>query len=302
MTPQRAAWDWLAVAPQKTRALRVLQAAIGTMLLYRVFSELPFVAYFWGPHGVGHGSSRDLLGPIVGSLTDKIFATDAGALGIVGLLGLAALGLVAGWQTRLATVVALIAFVLLGIRLPELPDGGDTAARLLLLYLLFVLPRGATAKPGSPAVWFHNLGVLAIAMQIMMIYATSGLLKAAGQEWFQGTALYYIGQAESLTTPAVREVAKHAAVTTLGSYFTVLYEVLFPVAVLSPLRVPWVILGIGLHVGIALALGLVSFSIIMIGMDLFFITDPEYAKVAAWLRRGRRRAATRGQMQRGAGA
>jgi hypothetical protein len=167
--------------------------------------------------------------------------------------------------------------------------------------MLLVLPWGATAKPGSLAVWFHNLAVVAIAMQIMLVYATSGLLKAAGQEWFQGTALYYISQAESLTTPAVREVAKIAAVSTLGSYFTVIYEVLFPCAVLSPFRLPWVIIGIAFHLGIALSLGLISFSIVMIGMDLFFVSDEEWARVAAWLRDLRGRAVASWQARRGTG-
>jgi hypothetical protein len=127
-------------------------------------------------------------------------------------------------------------------------------------------------------------------------------LKPAGQEWFMGTALYYISQAESLTTPVVRELAKNAAVSTLGSFFTVIYETLFPFAVLSPFRVPWVILGIAFHLGIALSLGLISFSIIMIGMDLFFISDEEYGKLGDWLRQVRARAVDRWQTRRAARA
>jgi hypothetical protein len=81
----------------------------------------------------------------------------------------------------------------------------------------------------------------------------------------------------------------------------VLYETLFPFAVLSPLRVPWVVVGIVFHLGIALTLGLISFSIVMIGLDLFFITDAEHTRVAAWLRTVRARAVALWQRQRGAG-
>ena len=287
--PLSSWWDWLAEAPRKTMAVRVLQGAIGTMLLFRVFTELPFALYLWGPNGIGHGTTREFLGPALGTLADLPFASELGTVFVLLVLGGAALGLLVGWQTLISTAVAIGAFFLLDNRLPELYDSGDTAMRLTLLYLLLVLPTGASAPRGSMLVWLHNVGVLAIAMQTMILYATSGLMKAAGQEWYEGTALYYISQLESLSLPAFRELAKEPLATTMGTYFTVLYEVLFPVAVLSPLRRTWIALGAALHLAIAISLGLITFSIIMIGLDLFFITDAEYVCLWGWGRRAQSR-------------
>jgi len=218
---------------------------------------------------------------------------------VVLLLGASALALIVGWKTEIATAGAFLTFVLLVNRLPELIDGGDTAARLFLFYLLLVLPAGASAAPGGLRVWVHNIGVLAIAMQIMILYAVTGLSKAAGTEWYEGTALYYISQVESIALPSMRELAKEPLVTVTASYFTVLYEVFFAFAMLSPLRLPWIVLGIAFHVGIGATLGLISFQIVMVGLDLFFVTDDEYARLGAWASSLRGRVAPALELVRG---
>ena len=284
-------WRWLAQLPHQTAGVCVLQGAIGAALLFRVFTEAPFALYLWGPHGLGWGSTQHVLGPTLGGLVDRSFATEIGTLIVLLALGLGALGLLLGWRTQAATALALVAFTLLDQRLPELIDRGDTAARLALAYLLLALPPRATASPGSLAVWLHNVAVLAVAMQTMVIYATAGLMKVGGQEWVDGTALYYISQVESLSLPAMREMVKDPLFTTIGSYFTVLYETFFPLAVLSRLRLPWIVLGIAFHLAIAVFLGLVTFSTVMIGLDLFFVSDAEYARLLAFSKRVQAQAA-----------
>jgi hypothetical protein len=282
MTVFHAGWEWLASTPHQRRGLRVLQSAIGAVLLFRICTEGRFALYLWGPRGLGWGSTQPALGPTLGRLADRSFGTDAGTVGVVLALVAAALGLLLGWRPRLSTAVALIALSLLERRLPEIIDRGDTAARLALFYLLFVVPAGATVPPRGLAVWIHNLGVLAIAAQTMIIYGTAGLMKAAGREWYDGTALYYISQVDSLSLPAMWELARVPLVTVVGSYFTVAYEALFPVAVLSPLRLVWIALGVLFHLAIAVFLGLITFSTVMIALDLFFVTDSEYARALAW--------------------
>jgi hypothetical protein len=280
----RQVWAWLADRPHQFGGIRLLQCALGLMLLIRVGTEAPFLGYLWGPHGLGWGSTRPVLGPTLGGLVDQLFATDLGTLAVLVVLAASALGLVLGRLTQLSTALAFIAFTLLDQRLPELVDRGDTAARLALLYLLVVLPWGSTVPRGSLLVWVHNLGVAAIAIQAMLIYATAGLMKIGGPEWMEGTALYYISQVESLSSPAMRELVKQPFVTAAGTYFTVVYEVLFPIAMLTRLRRIWIGLGVAFHLAIAVSLGLVTFSTVMIGLDLFFLTDAECGGLFALVR------------------
>ena len=54
------------------------------------------------------------------------------------------------------------------------------------------------------------------------------------------------------------------------------FMILFPIAILSRLRLIWVAIGISIHIGIAFMMGLITFSMIMIGLELALISDKEY--------------------------
>jgi hypothetical protein len=283
----RAAWRWLADEPRHLQGIRIVQITIGLVLLYRLLTEAPFAAYLWGPDGVGYGSTGYVLGPLLGGLLDHVFASGISIYGVLLVQAAAAVALILGYRTRLATVVALATVFLLEQRLPTFTDGGDNAMRLVLPNHLFVLPARATATRGSLAVWLHNVAVLAIILQVIVLYATTGLLKASGSQWAHGTAIYYLSQMEPTWLPFLREAFKQPLVTTGMTYFAVLHQVLFPVAMFSRFKLLWVALGIGFHVGIAVFMGLITFSTMMIGLELFLLTDPELASLRQhghWLR------------------
>jgi hypothetical protein len=280
----QSGWRWLAETPHHRVGLRLLQGALGAALLIRVCTEVPFAAYFWGPTGLGWGSTQYVLGPALGRLVDQLFATGIGTSAIVAALTAGALGLLFGYRTDVATLVALVSFSLLEQRLPELGDRGDTIMRLVLFYTLFVLPVDAQPVRGSLAVWVHNVAVLAVALQVAVLYGSAGFWKAAGDQWQHGTALYYVSQADSLALPALGDWLKHGWITTGLTYSSMLYELFFPLAILSRLKLPWLAFGALFHVGIALFLGLVTFSVAMLGLLAFLISDQEYARLQAWLR------------------
>ncbi len=285
----RGGWDWLADDPHHLRGARYLQVALGLMMLFRVLTEGRFAAYLWGPSGLGWGSTEYIVGPALGPLLDLAFATEFRTVSVLVALAAGALGLVAGYRTRASTALALVALFLLEQRLPELPDGGDNITRLVLIYMLFLLPAGAKPERRSLSVWLHNVAVLAIAVQVVVLYATSGLMKAYGERWHHGTALYYVSQVEWFSLPGAREIFKNSLVVTTASYGSVLWEVLFPLAMISPLKLLWLSLGIAFHVSIAGFMGLITFSTAMIGLELFLITDPEYERIFENLGRFRER-------------
>jgi len=98
--------------------------------------------------------------------------------------------------------------------------------------------------------------------------------------WHHGTALYFISQVEWFSHPAMRAVFMYPLVTTLATYSTMLYQVWFPVAIFSRFRIAWLLIGIWFHLSIAAFMGLVTFSTVMIGLELFLITDAEYTWLA----------------------
>src|SRR5207237_64133 len=86
------------------------------------------------------------------------------------------------------------------------------------------------------------------------------LLKASGSQWTHGTAIYYLSQMEPTWLPFLREAFKQPLVTTGMTYFAVLHQVLFPVAMFSRFKLLWVALGIGFNVGLAVFMGLLPSS------------------------------------------
>ncbi|HEU4582733.1 MAG TPA: hypothetical protein VFS67_30960 [Polyangiaceae bacterium] len=284
----RQVYAWLSDQPHQRAGLRALQTALGMMLLFRVMTEFRFAPFLWGPHGIGRGSSAAFLGDSLGPWVDRLYQSDLTVQGMLCLLALGAAGLVYGFQTRAAALLSLLAFRFFESRLPELGDGGDNVARLVLTYMLFALPAGSHPRRGSLSVWFHNVAVLAIGLQIGVVYLTSGVLKLTGERWSNGTALYTISQVEWFSNPHFRELFHNPTITALATYVTVFFQIWFPVVVLTRLRPLWLGVGILLHLGIALFMGLIGFSLAMIGLELFLVTDAEYRGVRAAYERGQR--------------
>ena len=288
------AWRWLAERPHQRRGMRALEASVGAMLLYRVLTEWPFAAYLWGPHGLGTGSIAPLVGAAPAAFLDRAFATETGTLAVLAVLALGALGLLGGVRSRLPVALALAAFLLLEYRTPILPDGGDNITRLVLVYLLLALPPGARAPDGALRVFFHNCGVLAIAVQLGIMYFVAGLAKAHGATWYHGVAMYYIAQVGLFASPWAQALFTTPLVVTAATYAPMLFDLFFPLAMLSPLRLAWGVAGVAFHAALALLMGLVTFSTVMIGANLFFVRDAEWAAAGDWLRRRLRRAGRAG--------
>ncbi|HEV2356534.1 MAG TPA: DCC1-like thiol-disulfide oxidoreductase family protein [bacterium] len=283
MSLVRAGWGWLADEPRERVGLRIMQILLAATLLFKVTVYWPLADALWGPHGVAAGQSfAALFGPGAGGVLDRIFQTSAGAHVVLVAIGLGALGLVAGREFYLSVGLALAGFSLLYWRLP-FAQGDDDLARFALAYMLLTLPPGVRVRSGALRVWFHNVGVLAIAAQVAILYFIAGFAKAFGEQWQHGTALYYGSQSELFSSPLLHHLVQFPWIVATGTFISVIYPILFPVAILSPFRVSWLVWGMLFHFLTAVLMGLWAFGGLMIGMDLFLITDGEYATLRRWI-------------------
>lgn len=274
--------EFMSVAPRHKRGLRALQIAIGAMLLYRLVTEGRFAAYLWGPQGlVGRANEIRYPGWVV-TLLNESFATMTRTYGLLTLLAIAGFWLVLGFHTRVAAGVAVVVLWLIMLRLPGLFDGGDNIAMIALTYTVACISPGERVRERSARVWIHNIGVLFVMTQLMILYFTSGMFKAAGDLWQNGTALYVIGQVDVFSLPSLRALLLNPYLVVLATYGTVIYQIWFPMAMMNRfLKLPWLAAGMLLHLGIATFMGLVAFSTVMIGLELFMITDAEYELIFA---------------------
>lgn len=261
-----------------------MQVLLGCALLFKAIVYWPLADALWGPNGVAAGQSyAGLFGARAGGVLDAVYRTSAGTHVVLAAIALGALGLVAGRSFYAALSLALVGFSLLVWRLP-FNQGDDDLTRFALAYMLLTLPPPAQVRPGTLRVWVHNIGVLAIAAQVVILYFIAGFAKAFGEEWQHGTALYYGSQSALFSSPLFQHIAQSPWITAPGSYISVVYPIMFPVAILSPFRVPWLVWGMIFHFLTAIFMGLWAFGTLMIGMDLFLITDREYGTFRQWVR------------------
>uniref|UniRef100_UPI004048BBFB hypothetical protein n=1 Tax=Roseivirga sp. TaxID=1964215 RepID=UPI004048BBFB len=77
--------------------------------------------------------------------------------------------------------------------------------------------RKTPIKTQTNLIWLRNIGIIAIKIQICILYFTSGFMKATGDYWSNGTAMYYISRVEWFSHPAMRDVFLNPYVTTIAT-------------------------------------------------------------------------------------
>lgn len=272
---------WLSEKPNRIIGTRILQICIGMAICFRIATELPFAQYLWGPHGISlNGSASQFFGPFLGRFFDSLFfGSPYGIYLLLFMLFLGAISLVINIKTRIAALVCFIAFVILELRLPAIGDGGDNISRLTLMYMVLLTSNPSKENINKLKVWIHNIGIACIITQLMILYETSGFMKITGEKWQNGTAMYLISNVEWFSIPGMRELFTNPIITTVSSYVPMIFMIMFPVAIFSRFKLVWIGIGICLHMGIALFMGLITFSTVMIGLELFLITDAEYKQL-----------------------
>lgn len=266
---------------------RALLGFIGLMFYASQYGDREFL---FGPDGVLPW--QDFTERIAANNSFSLYAvssSDAWFQVIFHLGMIAALMVMLGIGGRVGLAVHWIFLWSIYERQPVLLDGGDNLAYLVILMLLltrcydrFSFPGGIGEKivnrlPGQVRAIgdpLHNIGVVAIALQVCLVYIVSGLYKVQGQMWQDGTALFYVLRVPEFSFPALSHfVYENDFLVFSGTYVTVLFLVYFPLGVLVPALRPWAaVMSIGFHLGIALLMGLTGFALTMVACDLVFLS------------------------------
>ena len=222
------------------------------------------------------------FGSHVGDFLDRIFYQNIPEL-IPVLWFFGGLSLLFNRNTFLGILICILSYIMAESR-TIIQDGGDNIARIVLMYLLMANIKLGSIKFRNA---LHNLGVLSVYIQLIILYSVSGLSKVQGDYWLNGTALYYIQNVEWFSTNIhfITELLKNPWIVTFLSYTSIIYMIGFPFMLFNKFHLLWVVLGILFHIAIAISMGLIDFSLIMIGLILFTITDEEYRKLAVHFRK-----------------
>ncbi|MGW5848733.1 HTTM domain-containing protein [Streptomyces sp. NPDC055254] len=291
--------------PVSLYAAAVLRIGYGLLHLVFLLREFPHRDEIWGP-----GS------PWTPALAEQLF-DETGWAGVLTLsdsrvyfevccaaaLVTSALFML-GWRTRAMSVLFAVVVASFHARAIFMTDGGDNLVLLMSVYLVFtacgrrwsldarrkkvpaadgILPAGRLHEFRRTLVnVLHNCGMFVIAAQVCFLYGSAGLYKVQGGSWGDGTALHYVLSLELFRPwPALSLMLDaHPVAMAIAGYLTVLLQVAFPFLLFGRLKYPVLIMLVGLHLGIAVVLGLPLFSGVMIVADAVFLPDRFYRSLS----------------------
>lgn len=297
------AWfqQWVTGQEHALISFAIARIAIGCGMLLQLVPSFNDRQYLWGVGSTWVDTEADRLGyPF---FFDFLFPKTS-ALGFdlcyIALILLAVV-FVAGWGTRFVTPVLLLFWVSLQTNSMLLSNGGDTLIRMMLFFLMFARldarlsatalwhrVRGrAVKKAGTVFTTMHNTVLVICCAQILLIYLTSSIYKLMGGEWLNGSAVYYALQIDAYRVhPFFADIAWQVTdLVRLVTWVSLLAQLAYPfLFIWRPARYVTLVIITGMHLSIAILLGLWPFSLFMIAMDVLFIRDESWAKARVVLR------------------
>ncbi|MEH0404321.1 HTTM domain-containing protein [Streptomyces sp. B21-089] len=323
-----AFWTLVTGRPVSLYATAVLRIGYGLLYLAFLLREFPHRNEIWGPGSpwtpelaqqLFEQSGWNSILTLSGSRTYFEFCYAAAVVTSV-LFTL-------GWRTRVMSVLFAVMVVSFHARSIFMTDGGDNLILLMALYLVLtacgrrwsldarrtrraIARAGTRPPPPGKSSWLrqlndarvtlttavHNCALFVIAAQVCLLYGAAGLYKVQGASWGGGTALHYVLNLDLFQPwPALSHlVDQYPTVIAVASYVTVLLQVAFPFVLFGRLKYPVLALLLGMHIGIAVLMGLPLFSGAMIVADAAFLPDRFYL----FLARSALRTAARAGLQR----
>jgi len=273
----RAASEFL-TAPASPRPLACFRIGLSAILLLQALAIAGSLLELYGRHGIiqwplvadGVPPGVPRLGWLT-ALAEPLGISDANCVRGLFLVYVASLSfLLLGWRTRWAAAAAWLAHVMMKVTANASVYGVDTFANIGLFYCLwmpvgemFSLDRAAGRATGAPS-WLARLSLRVLQIHLCVVYLASGLEKATGEQWWNGEAIWRalmrpdLGQFDFSWLASVPLLAK------VVCWQTLLVEIGYAFFV-WPRRTRkwWALATIGLHAGIAVMMGLWSFSALM---------------------------------------
>lgn len=313
---RRLVRTWFSADP---RSLGLLRIGLALLLLGDLLRRIPDLETWYTNAGLLPNHAQ-LWRPASEYMFSLFFLASHEGEAIFGfvLCGLAYLGLLVGWRTKLFQVLSLVAVVSLHSRVVLLENGGDVAMGLLAAWTLFLPlgrrfsvdallaslrsrreshPKELEARHWDPSrtAPVVSLAVFGVLVQLAAIYFFNAVHKT-GPAWRDGSVVYWVLHQDRIVTwlgEALRD-GLPLSVSKVFTWSTLLLEASAPFLLLTPFgtltarRLAMVALPL-MHLGFSAFLNLGFFTPTMI---TYFLILPAAADWEAWGRWWKKRKST----------
>lgn len=200
--------------------------------------------------------------------------------------------LTVGFCTRVSAVAAYVVHLMFANRNMSVMFGVDMIGTFFFLYLCFA-NSGARFSLDALLGWANkkqttisHIAYRFMQIQICIIYGFSGMEKLKGTRWWDGSAMWDVLSMGNMQRWDLSFVSHFPVILAAAVYFVLAWEVYFPVLIWQKkLRIPMLVFGVQMHLGIFLFMNLPSFGFMMISLYVLFLKEDEINAILAWLGR-----------------
>lgn len=283
-------WNRFWFTPQDPATLGLIRILAGAMFFYtHLIWSLDLEGFFgpsgWLPPGAlefAYGDARALFW----SHWHWIDSPAAMWVAHVAALVIFALFTV-GLFTRVVSILAWLLTVSYAHRvMPAALFGLDDINAMLAMYLMigpsgaaYSLDRwlarrkGRAGEGGTASSVGVNVAIRLMQVHLCIIYLFSGLGKAMGETWWDGSAMWLAVANYEYQSIDLTWLAAWPAILSLFAHVTVAWELSYPAVVWPRLTRPLVVaMSVPIHLGIAFFLGMMTFGLVMIIANLAFVS------------------------------
>ncbi|MET0448562.1 MAG: HTTM domain-containing protein [Aeromicrobium sp.] len=292
---------WLTDEKHSTYGLSVTRIILGFIVASQLLVNWADRHYTWGDGSEWVASVRDVRGwpSFLG-----VFSQSGGVgfdLIYVATILFGTL-MMLGVYTRASTFMTLFLWVSLYVSNPFVGSGGDAILRMVLLYMCFtdagrhwsvdarIRERRGQVRGLVPA-WMsttsHNLAMILIVHQIVMVYLASSFWKLQSAVWKDGTAVYFPLQTDAYSpwNDVLHPLYASSTFIAGATYTAIVVQLFFPVLLIyRPTRFVALVAITFMHLGIGLLMGIMYFSLVMIAVDMILVSDRTWARVQDLIR------------------
>ncbi|MFY9589071.1 MAG: HTTM domain-containing protein [Actinomycetota bacterium] len=285
------AWERFWFQPESVATLAVVRIAFGIVAFFWTLSLAPDLMSFFGRRGFvpDQPSNRFWIGLLSPSAPAWLVYT------VFAVTLVAAVCLVVGFRSRIASVLVFAGILSFQRRNPFIFNAGDVLVRNLAFYLMLA-PSGVALSIDSlrhardtfwefpkRAPWALRL----IQVQLSVVYVATVWAKVRGNDWNDGTAVSYALRLDDLARiRAPQWLATSEVLSNLMTFGTLAIEASLAILVWNRKARPWVLgAGILMHALIAVNIMIGFFTMAMLIAYMSFTPPDAMERFLAWARK-----------------
>lgn len=299
------AWNRFWFQPADPATLGLIRICTGLIAFYSTLVWSRDLLTFFGDGGVLPVEYRELLfGQHAWSHFDWVQTPTA--IWTVHVLGLIVIGLFTlGCWTRVTAIFTALLIISYSNRATGALFGLDQILAFLCLYLAVgnsggawsldrwwkkrklqnaqgragELPETGSAEPITRDIP-TNIALRLIQLHLCLVYLFAGLGKLQGETWWNGQAIWYSIASYEYQTLDLTWMADWMWFVSLMTLLTVFWEVTYAALVWPKLTRPFVLaFAVITHLGIGIAMGMMTFGLVMLVANLAFVPAPVIRKL-----------------------